>query len=351
MTTSTEIETGATACPICKAIPDRESGRCRCPRIPAHHVPIPSLSSTLVSQAESLFESYLAARLVRARRTLTDAKVAMLRDPRNRSKVEALRAAEVEAEKLQAQLLDQSRRVAAAREQQERRVSRADDRECPNCGERHRSDTSVCVCGYNFLAPDQNLIAEPFLTAEEVAALRGKPLRRNREAFDRTVYILVNIEHACQPGDLEDLVDARMDIAEPKLSSLLGNALADANEQTQYGRGQKLDVVKIQNQVDLAYLFDDGLDRLPQGPNIRVFQNLVVCEGNDGRTVSVFYVNPGLNSSHTGLPIRTSQNGVMVSIWRRRVKPFGSQEFFRAPSASNPLTTASMDRARRLPFF
>lgn len=209
MTTSTEIETGATACPICKTIPDRESGRCRCPRIPGHHVPMPSLSPNLVSQAESLFESYLAARLVRARRALTDAKVTMLRDPRNRTKLQALRTAEVETEKLQAQLLDQSRRVAAAREQQERqasheatedfrtkqaakadavveprdaderkRLSRAEDRECPNCGERHRSDTSVCVCGYNFLAPDQNLIAEPFLTAEEVAALRGKPLRR-----------------------------------------------------------------------------------------------------------------------------------------------------------------------------
>ena len=58
-------------------------------------------------------------------------------------------------------------------------LSATNFQECPNCGERHRSDTSVCVCGYNFLAPDQNLIAEPFLTAEEVAALRGKPLRRS----------------------------------------------------------------------------------------------------------------------------------------------------------------------------
>lgn len=209
MSTSTEMETGAAACPICKSIPDRETGRCRCPRPPSQYVPTPSLSSTLVSQAESLFESYLAARLVRARRTLTDAKVAMLREPRNRSKIEALRVAEAETEKLQAQLVDQSRRVAAAREEQERRasieatenfrarqaaradavveprddaerkrVSRAEDRECPNCGERHESDTTVCVCGYNFLAPDHDLIAEPFLTAEEVAALRGKPARR-----------------------------------------------------------------------------------------------------------------------------------------------------------------------------
>ncbi|HLF23512.1 MAG TPA: hypothetical protein VI565_06265, partial [Burkholderiales bacterium] len=178
MTTSTEIETGATACPICKTIPDRESGRCRCPRIPGHQVPTPRLSSTLVSQAESLFESYLAARLVRARRALTVAKVTMLRDPRNRSKLEALRAAETETQKLQAQLLEQSRRVAAARERQEQqasheatedfrtkqaakadaafqprdaterqRVTHADDRECPNCKERHRSDTSVCICG------------------------------------------------------------------------------------------------------------------------------------------------------------------------------------------------------------
>ncbi len=209
MTTSTDFETGTSPCPICKSIPDRETGRCRCPR-PGYDVPMPSLSSSLVTQAESLFENYLAARLVRARRTLTDAKVAMLRDPRDRSKMEALRAAEAETEKLQAQLVAQSRRVAAAREEHEQRVSlaatenfrakqaaladavvesrgaeenkrlaRADDRECPNCGEHHNSDTSVCVCGYNFVAPDQNLIAEPFLTAEEVAALRRKPARHS----------------------------------------------------------------------------------------------------------------------------------------------------------------------------
>jgi hypothetical protein len=181
---------------------------------------MPSLASeTLVTQAESLFENYIAARLVRTRRALTAAKVALLRDPRNRAKLDALRTAEAETERLQAQLLEQSRRTVAARERaasvpasnepprartsseatedfrsrqaakadaayrspdaaDSERVARADERECPNCGERHRSDTSICVCGYNFVAPEHNMVAEPFLTAEEVAALRSKPSKR-----------------------------------------------------------------------------------------------------------------------------------------------------------------------------
>lgn len=219
MTTSTEGKSGAAPCPVCKTIPNPETGRCRCPPAPGRWIPTANLSSeTLVTQAETLFENYIAARLVRARRTLTAAKVAMLRDPRNRGKLEALRVAEVETEKLQTQLLEQTRRVAAARgrvpgsapaprEEQtpvesseatpdfrvvqaakadaayqpepthdEREgLSRQDDRDCPKCGARLRGDIPVCACGYDFLAPGQPMVAEPFLTAEEVAALRGKP--------------------------------------------------------------------------------------------------------------------------------------------------------------------------------
>ena len=218
MKTSTELKTGPTACPICKSLPDRETGRCRCAHIPGYRVPTPSVATgTLVTQAESLFENYLAARLVRSRRALTAAKVAVLRDPRDRTKLEALRIAEAESVTLQSQLLEQSRRLAIAHEDAENsaaerantqasheatadfrmkqaaraqaaypsagaderhRQAHADDRICPNCGERHRSDTSICVCGYNFLTPEHNRIAEPFLTAEEVAALRSKPSKR-----------------------------------------------------------------------------------------------------------------------------------------------------------------------------
>jgi hypothetical protein len=219
MTTSTEGKFGAAPCPICKTIPNPETGRCRCPPTPGRWIPTANLSSdTLVTQAESLFENYLAARLVRARRALTNAKVTMLRDPRNRAKLEALRAAEVETEKLQAQLLEQTRKVAAARERtagsapapreeqasaesseatpdfrmvqaakadavyqpepannERDELSRQDDRDCPQCGARLPGDIAVCACGYDFLAPGRSMVAEPFLTAEEVAALRGKP--------------------------------------------------------------------------------------------------------------------------------------------------------------------------------
>jgi hypothetical protein len=77
--------------------------------------PASSPSTTLVAQAEAVFESYLAARVVNARRELTSAKVALLRDPRNRARLEAIRRAETDVEKLQAQLIEQKRNAARAR--------------------------------------------------------------------------------------------------------------------------------------------------------------------------------------------------------------------------------------------
>lgn len=208
MTSPTEGKAGKSPCPICNTVPNPETGRCRCRQPTDSHMPTPSLSSSaLVAQAESLFESYLAARLVRARRTLTVAKVALLRDPRDRAKLEALRAAELETQKLHSQLLEQIRRAAQMRERaategempaasadatEEFRTAQAaraealcqpqedeslrrlhpDDRECPSCGKRLSGDTTVCECGYEF---PRDIVAEPFLTDEEVAALRGKP--------------------------------------------------------------------------------------------------------------------------------------------------------------------------------
>jgi hypothetical protein len=214
MTTPTEGKIETPPCSICNTVPNPETGQCRCPRPSDRWAPGTALSSsTLVTQAESLFESYLAARLVRARRTLTTAKVALLRDPRNQAKRDALRAAELETHRLHSQLLDQKRKSAETRERTARSAgpntavasreatddfrlaqavkaetayrsgetpdgsprSRPDDRDCPGCGERLPGDALVCACGYRFASTEKGPIAEPFLTEEEVAALRGRP--------------------------------------------------------------------------------------------------------------------------------------------------------------------------------
>jgi hypothetical protein len=166
-----------------------------------------------------LFESYLAARLLRARRNLTAAKVALLRDPRNITKREALIKTDAETQKLEAQLLEQTRRAAAAREnarnqrpeaastpsslvniasaqatedfrvlqaakagmsvnaavdQRSERLS--NDRDCPRCGVRVVGEPVACRCGYTFF-PRSEVVAEPFLSPEELAALRAFKLR------------------------------------------------------------------------------------------------------------------------------------------------------------------------------
>lgn len=212
MTTPTEGKAGKSPCPRCHTVPNQETGLCRCPRPFDGRIPALGLSSSaLLTQAESLFENYLAARLVRARRTLTTAKVTLLRDPRNRAKLDAMRTAELETQKLHAQLLEQTRRTTKAREQAATRTGheagrtsaeatddfrmvqaakaeaalqssessdrpqwlRPDDRECPKCGERVPGDVTVCTCGHDFATVGNRSVAEPFLSEEEVAALRG----------------------------------------------------------------------------------------------------------------------------------------------------------------------------------
>ena len=205
---------GSAPCAVCHTAPDPVTGVCLCPREAA--MPANSTAGPLVAQAESLFETYLAARLVRARRNLSVAKVALLRDPRSRAKLEDFRRAESEAERLQAQLVEQARKSVQAREGSARtdghgsalgahrdnvsaeatvdfravqairaeeaypsdighggRRSRPDDRDCPSCGNRVSGDLSACTCGHEFTASSAGVPAEPFLTDDELAALRG----------------------------------------------------------------------------------------------------------------------------------------------------------------------------------
>lgn len=191
-----------------------------CPRCRTEHEPAAACApGSLVAQAESLFESYLAARLLRARRNLSAAKVALLRDPRSAAKRDVLLKAQAATQKLEAQLLDQARRAAAAREdarnqrsapapapdasvvtfsrqptedfrvlqaakagmslsagaEADANVPRA-GRECPRCGVHVPGEPTACRCGYTFF-PRQDIGAEPFLSAEELAALRAFKLR------------------------------------------------------------------------------------------------------------------------------------------------------------------------------
>jgi hypothetical protein len=204
MTTNETISTELPVCPQCHASHASAS--------PCVGVAREITSGPLMAQAESLFESYLAARLLRSRRNLTVAKVTLLRDPRSRAKRDALLRVEAETQTLQTQLLEQTRRAARAREHAKvaahveslsaelvstpsaratedfralqaakadntmrstvpHGYSRPDDRECPRCGNRTSADHTVCRCGHRFVAGNESR-AEPFLSDEEAAALR-----------------------------------------------------------------------------------------------------------------------------------------------------------------------------------
>ncbi|BAU48822.1 hypothetical protein SVA_2272 [Sulfurifustis variabilis] len=163
-------------CPVCGAAADSATGRCLCPDArPA----VDSGSPHLLAKAESLFESYLAARVVHARRRAREAKVAFLREPRNREKGEALRHADREAALLEMQLVEQTRKAQQARDAARNlsptpaapsaptasgsppspsasSANRADagHRECPRCAARVPGAVAECRCGYEFAPAD-----------------------------------------------------------------------------------------------------------------------------------------------------------------------------------------------------
>ena len=176
------------SCPLCAGPLDIE-GKCR-----ACTAPAPVASEELVAKAEALFMSYLAARIVRARRAAKAAKVELLRDPRNRGKADAVQTAEQEAQRLQAQLVVHTRQAkhAASGDAEPRRddsratsagaetddtiasvqttASDQDHRLCPRCSNRLPSSVNQCRCGYTFESTASTM-PSTFLTTAELAAL------------------------------------------------------------------------------------------------------------------------------------------------------------------------------------
>lgn len=135
--------------------PLEESGECRA-------CSAQSSAPSLVSQAEALFVSYLAARIVHARQRLQAAQEDSRGDPRSRAKTETLRRAEEEVLRLQNQLVAETRerqRELRAAEQQRFLVEHRDAtaaavaappsvRRCPRCAGELPGAVQHCRCGY-----------------------------------------------------------------------------------------------------------------------------------------------------------------------------------------------------------
>lgn len=150
-----------TLCPQCQK-PLDSAGRCYLCDAHAPH------SSELVAQAEALFVSYLAARIVHARHRLKAAQRELLGDPRERARAEAVKRAEEEVQRLQNQLVAQTRESQRAQRvvEQARFLSgqqasiieaptapRAAERKCPRCGGGLPGAVNHCRCGYVIETP------------------------------------------------------------------------------------------------------------------------------------------------------------------------------------------------------
>lgn len=166
-------------CPRCNT---RHESASACPGITTETQTQTGTTGPLLAQAESLFESYLAARLVRARRNLTEAKIALLRDPRSKDKRDALLRAESEAQRLELQLLEQARRAAKARDRASESTNvspitasnvSTQPTEDFRTLQAAKADITVAANGNSSTKSS----AEAFLSEDELAALRAAKSR------------------------------------------------------------------------------------------------------------------------------------------------------------------------------
>ena len=117
-------------------------------------------SGDLVAKAEALFVSYLAARIVHARQHLKQVQRELIGDPRSRARSDAVKRAEQELVRLQAQLVAQTRESQRAQRAAEQArfldsgpasATTADstgERKCPRCGGSMPGAVANCRCGY-----------------------------------------------------------------------------------------------------------------------------------------------------------------------------------------------------------
>lgn len=106
------ISSATKDCPQCRALLAGDATTCACGHRFEHNE---RPTSTLLTQAEELFETHLRARHQRALRALKLAKVDLLRDPGSAVRKAQLRELEKDAQQLELQLATQVARVAEVR--------------------------------------------------------------------------------------------------------------------------------------------------------------------------------------------------------------------------------------------
>ena len=215
-------------CPDCRARMAPDATRCACGYVDEHAPDMADARENLVNKAERLYESYLSARIMRARKAVIDIRARRMRTPGDESLLRQLRTAEKELRAVEMQLVAQNAKIAeeesanneiteqvetpassideqpttaepparframqatradevprvqpvekftAAQAKQAEQALAASDpslKICPECEATLSPAAPQCICGYNFrLAKRQ----PAFLTSEEIRALRGQ---------------------------------------------------------------------------------------------------------------------------------------------------------------------------------
>jgi len=216
-------------CPDCRARLAADAARCACGYVSPDAGTAGVDGDNLVTKAERLYENYLSARVMRARKAVIDLRARRMQNVRDESLLRQLRTAEKELRALEMQLVAQNTKESSAaaanheivtepietppqeapdeiatptvparfRASQSARaagITRAESSDpftgaqsrraqealqhadpslkvCPECEATLSPQAPQCVCGYNFRLARR---LPAFLSDEEIRALRGR---------------------------------------------------------------------------------------------------------------------------------------------------------------------------------
>src|SRR5262245_41542665 len=108
------------------------------------------------------------------------------------------------------------------------------------------------------------------------------PLKRLLKRLQGGLLFLFDLEQFIEFGDLEDLVDLRINIAQDELAAGLIDFLVERDELAQSRTGEIFHVAKIQEDLLATQLVDQTEKLLPDDLNILLIKDFLVGEINDG---------------------------------------------------------------------
>src|SRR5262245_25608348 len=132
---------------------------------------------------------------------------------------------------------------------------------------------------------------------------RGPGAPRASERLKGGLLFLHDLEEAVQLGDLEHLVDLRVDVAQDQLAAGRLQLLVEGDELAECGAGEVFDVGEVEQDLAPTLLVDEAEELLADDLDVLLVQDLAIDEVHDGDVADVFHLEAAATSGrrHTSL--------------------------------------------------